>query len=673
MTQLLDQLIALVEGNGPLVYALVFLITALEATPVVGALLPGTAALVGLSALIPTGALSLWPMLLAATAGAIVGDGWPYWVGHRYRGRILRVWPLSRVPNVVLASGALLKAHPIKTLVVSRFTPARAVVPITAGIVGMPPAQFYVGNVLSAIAWAPAHVIPGALLGTAVTVLGAVAGRLAVLAAILALVCGAVLFALSRLLRLAAPQMRAVQGWAWSLVQARRPLAGLPVLALLDPDHPQSRTALLLLSLALAGAWIGVAELVNGAVLGQGGPDRAILNLFQGLRTSLGDEAMGDLALILGSAVAIMAVLGVVWAAAHRHDGRAALWVAGLSLSATAAVMAAPGWPQPSVTGTLGLLGQQGGLLALFLGLFAVACAGSLSRRAGGLLALLVTLAVALGVLEALYFGALLSTVWAGLACGLIGLGAFGLAALTQPSLVVRGGAALSLAAMLVALLGGGIAAFGAGYAVPPLVPLASARYTEQAWWDGGWARLPDRRIDLEDAPGEPLTLQWAASPESFQERLAPGGWRVPPTWTLRAALAWTEGNPGPEALPVLPRLHKGLPPVLTLVKPDGSCPECRLVLRLWRSRATVSTHDGPARPVLVGAVLRQMLRHPLPSVTLAVALPGANGPRDAVAQTLGTGRIAARPGTPATPEWDGAVLVGPDPAMAAQADASLR
>lgn len=671
MTQVLDQLIALVEGNGPLVYALVFLITALEAAPVVGALLPGAAALVGLSALIPTGALSLWPMLLAATAGAIVGDGWPYWVGHRYRSRILQVWPLNRVPNVVSASGALLKAHPIKTLVVSRFTPARAVVPITAGIAGMPPVQFYVGNVLSAIAWAPAHVIPGALLGTAVTVLGAVAGRLAVFAAILALVCGAVLFALSRLLRLAGPHLRAVQGWAWRLVQARRPLAGLPVLALLDPDHPQSRTALLLLSLALAGAWIGAAELANAAVLGQDGPDAAILNLFQGLRTSLGDAAMGDLALILGSAVAIMAVLGLAWAAAHRHDRRAALWVAGLSLSAAA--VAAPGWPQPSVTGTLGLLGQQGGLLALLLGLFAVACAGSLSRRAGGLLALLVTLAVALGVLEALYFGALLSTVWAGLACGLIGLGAFGLVTLTQPSLAVRGGAALSLAAALVALLGGGIAAFGADYAGPPLVPPASVRYTVQAWWDGGWTRLPDRRIDLEDAPGEPLTLQWAASPESFQERLAPGGWRVPPTWTLRAALAWTEDIPGPEALPVLPRLHRGLPSVLTLVKPDGSCPECLLVLRLWRSRATVSTHDGPARPVLVGAVLRQMLRHPLPSVTLAVALPGANGPRDAVAQALGTGRVAARPGTPATPDWDGAVLVGPDPATAAQADASLR
>lgn len=672
MTQLLDQLIALVEGNGPLVYALVFLITALEAAPVVGAFLPGAAALVGLSTLIPTGALSLWPMLLAATAGAIVGDGWPYWVGHRYRGRMLQVWPLNRVPNVVSATAAMLKAHPVKTLVVSRFTPARAVVPIAAGIAGMPPVQFYVGNILSAIAWAPAHVVPGALLGTAVTVLGAVAGRLAVLAAILALVCGVVLFALLRLLRLAGPRMRAVQGWAWRSVQARRPLAGLPVLALLDPDHPQSRTALLLLSLALAGAWIGAAELVNAAVLSQDGPDAAILNLFQGLRTSLGDAAMGDLALILGSAVAVVAVLGLAWAVAHRHDRRAAVWVAGLSLSAAAATVAGSGWLQPSVTGTLGLLGQQGGLLAFVLGLFAVACAGSLSRRAGVLLALLVTLAVALGVLEALYHGALLSTVWAGLACGLIGLGALGLAALTQPSLAVRGGTALSLATVLVALLGGGIAAFGADYAGPPLVPAASVPYTVQAWWDGGWVRLPARRIDLEDAPGEPLTLQWAGSPDSLRDRLAPAGWRVPPAWTLRAALAWTEGNPGPEALPVLPRLHRGLPPVLTLVKPDESCPECTLVLRLWRSRATVAAHDGPAHPVLEGAVLRQTLRHPLPSVTLAVALPDANGPRDAVAQALGTGRVAARPDAVATPDWDGAVLVAPDPATAAQADAPL-
>jgi hypothetical protein len=416
-----------------------------------------------------------------------------------------------------------------------------------------------------------------------------------------------------------------------------------------------------------------VAELVNTAVLGQDGPDAAIITMFQGLRTGLGDTAMGDVALVLGSGLTVVSMLGLIWAVMHPFDRLSALWVGGLGLAALIAATATPGWAQLPMIGTLGLLGQQSGPLALLLGLFAAICAGSLSRRASVLLALLVTLAVALGMLTGLYYGAPLSAVWTGLACGLIGLGALGLVCLTERGLPVRGGPALGAAAVLVGLLGGGIATFGSDYTGPPLVPVPSVSYTMQAWWDGGWVRLPGRRIDLEDAPGEPLTLQWAASPESLQERLAPAGWRVPPAWTLRAALAWTEGNSGSDVLPVLPRLHRGLAPVLTLVKPDASCPDCLLVLRLWRSRATVSMHDGPARPVLVGAVLRQMLRHPLPSVTLAVALPGANGPRDAVAQALGAGQVEARPGASATPDWDGAVLVAPDPATAAHQNAALR
>jgi len=85
------------------------------------------------------------------------------------------------------------------------------------------------------------------------------------------------------------------------------------------------------------------------------------------------------------------------------------------------------------------------------------------------------------------------------------------------------------------------------------------------------------------------------------------------------------------------------------------------LVLRLWRSKTTVSMQYDSARSVLIGAVLRQTLCHSLPSVKLAAALPDANGPRDALAQALGKGQLRARPGAVANPDWDGAVLTAPD------------
>lgn len=668
MTHLLDQLVALVAGHGALVYGLIFLVTALEAAPVVGAFLPGAAALVGLSALIPTGAIALWPTLIAATLGAIVGDGWPFWLGHRYRERILQVWPLSRSPQLVSGSAALLRAHPIKSIVVARFTPARAVLPIAAGIAGMPARQFYVANVLSALAWAPAHVLPGALLGAAVSLLGAVAGRLALLAAVVAGTCWLLVFVVGRIARGAAPLLLSGQAALWRRVQVRSSGPARGLVALLDPAHPGSRSALFLALLLAAGASTGAAVLVDVAAVGQDGADGAVPTLFRGLRSSWGDVAMGDVSLVLAITGVVAAVLGPAWAVVRRAGRVAVLWLGCGALALLIAHLTGPALPASGGVATLGVLGQQCGALALVLGVFAAFFAGSLSQRAGTVLALSVTLAVALSALAGLYYGARLSDLTAGLALALLGIGAIGLAHLAGPSCLAGGGVVVTAAAMLAAGLGGGMTAFGPDYAGPAPPAPVPRLFQAQAWWDGEWVRLPARRIDLEDTPEEPLTLQWAGSAEDLSARLAPAGWHEPAPWTFRSALGWAEDAPAADALPVLPRLHRGLPPVLTLVRSDDSCPArtCALVLRLWRSRAVLAAESGPPQPVLVGTVVRQELRRPLPLLTVSVAQPDLVGPRDVVAQALGMGRTALRPGTPATPDWDSRVLIAPDPAGAA-------
>jgi membrane protein DedA with SNARE-associated domain len=43
----------------------------------------------------------------------------------------------------------------------------RAFVPLVSGILRMSPLQFYAANILSALAWAPAHIFPGVLLAMA--------------------------------------------------------------------------------------------------------------------------------------------------------------------------------------------------------------------------------------------------------------------------------------------------------------------------------------------------------------------------------------------------------------------------------------------------------------------------------------------------------------------------
>lgn len=661
MTSFVEQVIAFVAGNSPLTYALIFVMTISEAFPVIGAFIPGSLALVALSALIPTGALSLWPTLIAATAGAVVGDGLPYWVGHRYRERILRVWPFSQSPQLVTGSTALFRSHGIKSVVVARFTPARAIVPIAAGIAGMPVRRFYVANVLSAMIYAPAHVLPGAALGATVSLLGAVAGRLALLVAIIVGSCWLLLLAARWSAQSLAPLLPSVQVALWRSSQRWNIRLPRVLLAWLDPTHPVPQLVLPLAVLVAAGAWIGATVLVDAAIAD---PDTsgAIGNLFQGLRSSWGDALMGDLSLVLGSATVVVGMTVLAWSAVYRACGVLGWWLACLGAAVIAALLTGPAILFDCPIVVLSVLGQGCGPVGLVLGSFAVLCARSLQRRGASLVALATMLAVALSSLVGLYFGATASTVLTGLTLALLGVGLLGLRHAARPAILPHGRLTFAATPVLAAVLSGALAVFGPDYVGPvrlaPFLRLVDA----QAWWDKDWARLPPRRIDLDDDAGEPLTVQWAGSAQDLSGTLASAGWREPPAWTWRSSLAWVADPAAPDSLPILPRLHRGLPPVLTLTRLDNDCPvgSCIVVLRLWRSATALTTSDRAIRPVLVGTVVRLELQRVTGLFTLARAQTDVTAPCKMVADALGTGRIVDRPGNLGTSGWDGRVLIAP-------------
>ena len=105
-----------------------------------------------------------------------------FWLGQRYHQEILLGWPLNRYPQFIGRSEAFINRYGVTSVFLARFTAVvRAFVPLVAGILGMPPRQFYAANVLSALAWAPAHVFPGVLLAMAISLAGASAGQLTLL------------------------------------------------------------------------------------------------------------------------------------------------------------------------------------------------------------------------------------------------------------------------------------------------------------------------------------------------------------------------------------------------------------------------------------------------------------------------------------------------------------
>jgi membrane-associated protein len=164
----LDHLIAFASAHAALAYLTVFLAALLEAVPVLGSLIPGSTIILALSALIPGGQLDLIGVLIAAAAGAALGDGTAFWIGHREQRRILNAWPMSRYPVLVAKSEAFFLRFGSWAVFFARFVPpVRAFVPVTAGALKMPPLKFFAINIPAILLWAPAHVLPGVVAATA--------------------------------------------------------------------------------------------------------------------------------------------------------------------------------------------------------------------------------------------------------------------------------------------------------------------------------------------------------------------------------------------------------------------------------------------------------------------------------------------------------------------------
>ena len=124
-------------------------------------MIPGSTIILALSALVPGGELNLMAVLAAAIAGATLGDGFAFWVGHRTQREILGVWPIRNTPGVIAESEAFFRRWGRWAVFFARFVPPiRAFVPLTAGALGMSPLRFYAINIPAILLWAAAHVLP---------------------------------------------------------------------------------------------------------------------------------------------------------------------------------------------------------------------------------------------------------------------------------------------------------------------------------------------------------------------------------------------------------------------------------------------------------------------------------------------------------------------------------
>lgn len=135
----------------PTVFALAFM----ESLAFISLLVPAWGALVLMGTVIAAGELSFWPIWIAGSLGAALGDWLSFWVGQKLEYRVQHVWPLSKHPDLIPRGEVFIKKWGVLGIAIGRFSgPLRASVPLIAGIFEMPFWRFQFANFVSAFVWA---------------------------------------------------------------------------------------------------------------------------------------------------------------------------------------------------------------------------------------------------------------------------------------------------------------------------------------------------------------------------------------------------------------------------------------------------------------------------------------------------------------------------------------
>ena len=615
MTEFIQDMLAWIAANPHWAYLLIFGVAMFESLALVGMLVPGAVMMVGAGPPIAAGVLSFWPVMGWAVAGAIVGDGVSYWLGHHYRERLKDMWPFSRYPDSMARGEKFFREYGGKSVAFGRFVgPVRAVIPVVAGMMGMEPKKFYLANILSAVAWAPAYIVPGIVLGASLELASEATARLGILALALILILWLVGWGVHRLFLVYSPRAgRWVQGLLhWADVH---PHMGEIARALADPLHPDARALASLAGFLLLGALsfalmlgLAIAEAPEWRL------NQVVLNLALSLHNPSASHLMaalsrlGDLAVILplGSAV-------LVWLLARGQRRQAGYWLAALAFGLLAAPLLK--WllqvPRPDI-GLEGLSPwafPSGHVLraTVVYGFLAVclAGAGAMTQAWRWLPYATAALLITAVAIARLYFGAhWLTDVLGGLGLGLAWVAALGLSFRrhTRPAPSWHGLAAVSSLALVLAY---GLASLTFHQADLALYEPKRKRIdlTTVAWQAQDWARLPQWRTDLRGINGQPMNLQYAGDPQAIVQALEGQGWKRADTLSPANAIRLLSPSLPLDELPLIPHVHDGHHEDLALIKPEGE--DNRLVLRLWATPYWVDGHE----PLWIGNVTAQHRR----------------------------------------------------------------
>lgn len=614
MADYFQQLLHWVNANPAWAGVTVFLMAFAESLAIVGVIVPGVVILFAVGALIGAGALDFWQMVAWAVSGAIAGDGLSFWLGSRYQRQLTAIWPFDRHPATLERGIAFFQRYGGKSIAIGRFFgPVRAVIPLVAGMMRMPAGRFLFANVLSALAWAPAYLLPGMAFGASLELASEVALRLVILLVVLLASLWFLAWFSHRLFVLIQPRSkRLVQKVL--LFGERHPWLKRIAGALGDPGHPES---------------VGLAMLAGVLVLASSGliflallPDAPLLVADTALHLGLdqlanpaGNHLMLGLSALAGWS-ATLAMLLAIWlllslsglrmAARHWLAGGGAVWLLSVVLEYFLRQSAhlIPVLPDIYVLRATAIFG-----------LAAVLAASPVPHPRRWQIYSAATVLIMTVALAQLYLGSTLPAVLHAFGGALIWVTAIGMAYRTH----ALDEAIPPLKALLIGAISLLLALVSALSTPPPpatqQIETLAGSMTGDEWWRHGWQKLAVYRDDVLEVKKYPLNLQFSGNREQLEGALAQQGWQAVDTARGLEWLHLLAAASSLEQLPVLPYSHQGRLAARALVKILG---QRRLVLYLWPS-GYLTEEDG--RPIWIGEVLTQQRKQWLWLLTYPTSL----------------------------------------------------
>jgi len=168
MTDISSPIFQWLNQNPSYAGLMTFIISAAESIAIIGTLIPGTIMMPAIGTLVGAGIIPFYSTLFWAILGAIAGDNVSFWTGRYFNERLPTFWPFRKYPSLLAKGEKFVHHHGMKSVFIGRFVgPVRALVPLVAGMLKMPPLKFILTSICSAIGWAPVYMLPGILLGAA--------------------------------------------------------------------------------------------------------------------------------------------------------------------------------------------------------------------------------------------------------------------------------------------------------------------------------------------------------------------------------------------------------------------------------------------------------------------------------------------------------------------------